>query len=144
MLLFVEGRGLAEEQRTSKKLENRVAGIQARVRSRAGPPSQEWREGAGQDQPEDTKGKGEQETRASRVKGVGVDRLGGVYLAIEGSDKPRRQCELSIVGATESGGLSSWPPPANEERRRERRRGRTKRTSRRYTERQRREGPGKK
>jgi hypothetical protein len=53
-----------------------------------------------------------------------------VYLAIEGSDKPPRQCEPSIVGATESGvegsprGRRGGPRTKKEEAERERERGR--------------------
>lgn len=43
------------------------------------------------------------EGERERGKEDGTGGLAGVYLAIEGSDKPRRQCEPSIVGATESG-----------------------------------------
>lgn len=43
------------------------------------------------------------EEASSTYRRMGSGGLAGVYLAIEGSDKPRRQCEPSIVGATESG-----------------------------------------
>jgi len=57
----------------------------------------------------------------------GAGRLAGVYLAIEGSDKPPRQCEPSIVGATESGvegspGGRRGGPRRKKERERERER----------------------
>lgn len=42
--------------------------------------------------------------------------LAGVYLAIEGSDKPRRQCESSIVEAAEQSGLGGASSGRHERR----------------------------
>lgn len=71
--------------------------------------------------------------------------LAGVYLAIEGSDKPRRQCEFSIVGATESG-MEELPRKTRteKEKRERRRRRRFVGEAEEEYERQRREGPCKK
>jgi len=60
-----------------------------------------------------------------------------VYLAIEGSDKPRRQCEFSIVGATESG-MEELPRKRWNGERREREREERERERERKRERERR------
>lgn len=121
-----------EQQKRRRKGEQRVAAIQAGERSRAGTTVASTMELRAATSPEGRgivqrngerrdDGNGEQQDKEEGTERAGAqcalrgeklggwrkggwvkNRLGGVYLAIEGSDKPRRQYELSIVGELRS------------------------------------------